>query len=176
MEGVLVPYIFLHDKNLTSYDAVILAYIMGKCDSDFCFHETNDDIARQLNTNPVSLPNVISKLYKLGYIDITHDSKKRIIIYTYDAPHRGADSGYIYIMRDTSHSYLKIGFSKDPKYRESTLQGEKPTIELIGKYKGTMSQEQTCHRILAKHRVRGEWFNITVDQAEATIKKVIGVA
>ncbi len=176
MDGVTVPYQFLHNKNLTSYDALILAYILKKVDGEFCFRETDDDIARQLNTNVVSIPTVVSKLYKLGYVDKYYDNLQRVIVYTYDAPHSGAESGYIYIMRDTTHKLLKIGFSKNPAYRESTLQGEKPTIELLAKFKGTMSQEKTCHRILARHRIRGEWFDVTFETAEATIKKVIGVA
>lgn len=174
--GVFIPYHYLHNKELSSYDALILAYIADHCDEEFVFKETNDELARKLNTNPVSIPNVVSKLFKLGYINVSHEQQKRLIILTYDAPHKGAESGYVYIMKDTTHSFLKIGFSKSPKYREQTLQGERPTIELVAKYKGTMEDEKTVHRILARYRKRGEWFECPQELIEATIKKVIGVA
>lgn len=175
MEDLAIPYVFLHNKDLTVFDSLILSYIKSKIDADCCFWESNNDISKALNINPAALPNVISKLYKLGYLEESHENGKRILTYTYDAPHKLSKSGYIYIMKDDTHSYLKIGFSTNPEYRESTLQGEKPTITLLAKYKGTMQQEQTCHRILAKYRKRGEWFDITQELAERTIKQVIGI-
>lgn len=165
----------MHNKDLSSFDAIIMAYISQQRNEDHYFKQTNEEIAKQLRINIASLPNVIDKLYKLGLIDITHEQTKRIIIDTYDAPHKGAQSGYIYIMKDATHNFLKLGFSKDPKYRESTLQGERPTIELVAKYKGTMSQEQECHRRLARFRKRGEWFEVDLELAEQTIKKVTGI-
>lgn len=39
---------------------------------------------------------------------------------------------YIYLMRDSATNHIKIGHSKNPSYRESTLFAEKPSIVLIG--------------------------------------------
>ncbi len=175
MEFLQVPFIYLHNRDLTLFDSVILSYIKSQIDDSSATRTPNNTIVQALGINPNSLPSCLDKLYKLGYIEIHHENEQRIITYTYDAPHSLSNSGYIYIMKDTTHDYLKIGFSKDPKYRESTLQGEKPTIQLLGKWKGTISQEQTCHRILAKFRVRGEWFNVDQQTAEQTIKSVIGI-
>lgn len=158
------------------FDAFILAHIKAQVDGEFTYRGTDQEIAKVLNTSVSVVPNAISKLYKLGYIEVHHDNGTRIITYTYDAPHSLSNSGYVYIMVDENiPDVLKIGFSKNPAHREGTLQAEKPTIKLLGKWKGTISQEQTCHRILAKHRIRGEWFRIDVQTAEKTIKQVTGV-
>lgn len=172
---LLVSFSFLRNKDLTILDCLVLSYIKHQMNENSLAYDTNFQLSRVLNVSESSIANSISKLYKLGYVEIHFDNQQRIITYTYDAPHSLSNSGYIYIMKDEGTKYIKIGFSKDPKYRESTLQAERPTITLIGKWKGTMSQEQTVHRILAKNRIRGEWFNCSIEQAEETIKKVIGV-
>ncbi len=75
------------------------------------------------------------------------------------------DWHYVYLMKDTSTNYHKIGFSKTPEYRERTLQSEKPTIEMIC-YKKLPSRkiaesfEKALHHVFADKRVRGEWFNL----------------
>lgn len=175
MNDLIVPYIFLQNKDINLFDAVVLAYIKANMNEDYNCNATDADIANYLQVNELTIPNTLSRLNKLGFIEKIED-KNRLITYTYDAPNRGAsDIGYIYIMMDLTHKYLKIGFSKNPAQRESTLQGEKPTIQLVKKFKGTMAEEQTVHRILARHRKRGEWFDVTQEQAEEAIKKVIGL-
>lgn len=176
MQDLIIPYIFLQNKDLNLFDSTVLAFIKCNLD-DYCNCDKTDvNIADYLCVNESSIPNTLSRLQKLGFIDRVQENGKRIITYTYDAPHRGAGKvGYIYIMQDTTNKFLKIGYSNNPKYRESTLQAEKPTIELVKFFKGSMAQEQTCHRILAKYRIRGEWFQVTIEEAEQTIKRVIGL-
>lgn len=175
MDGLKIPFIFIRNENLSPIDYLILSFIYNNINEDFQFYLSDDEIAKYLRINSISIPTIISKLFKLGYIDRSFEDKKRIITYTYDAPHKSAKSGYVYIMKDSTHNFLKIGFSNNPVYRESTLQGERPTITLVGKWKGTMNDEQTCHRILAKYRKRGEWFDISEQQAVSTIKNVLGI-
>lgn len=176
MTDLTVPFAFLQNKDLTLFDAVVLSYIKQNMDEDCNCVKSFSDIANYLQVNQSSIPNTLARLTKLGYIETFTEQDQRIITYTYDAPHRGAsNTGYIYIMQDTTNRYLKVGFSKNPKYRESTLQAEKPTIELVRIFKGTLAQEQAAHRILAKYRIRGEWFDVTVAQAEEAIKRVIGL-
>lgn len=176
MTDLIVPFAFLQNKDLLLFDAIVLAYIKGNMDEDCNCIKTDQEIATYLRTNAATIPNTLSRLIKLGFIERQVEDNRRIITYTYDAPHRGAsNTGFIYIMRDTTNHYLKIGFSKSPKYRESTLQAEKPTIELVRYFKGTMAQEQAAHRILAKYRIRGEWFQVSLEQAEEAIKRVIGL-
>lgn len=68
--------------------------------------------------------------------------------------------GFVYLMLDNNTGYYKIGFSKNPKYRERTLQSEKPTIVLINKFKGSAKQEKALHQLFRHKRIRGEWFSL----------------
>jgi len=64
-----------------------------------------------------------------------------------------------YIMVDTTNNLYKIGKSVNPKYREKTLQSEKPTIELylICDY----DVEKILHIKYKDKRIRGEWFSLS---------------
>lgn len=68
---------------------------------------------------------------------------------------------YIYLMIDHNTGYHKIGRSKNPKFRERTLQSEKPTIEMIHTFKDNLSKEKELHKRYANKRIRGEWFNLS---------------
>jgi hypothetical protein len=56
-------------------------------------------------------------------------------------PKKAPRKGYVYLMIDKNTGYHKIGFSKNPKHREKTLQSEKPTIELLHKFEGNLNQK-----------------------------------
>lgn len=82
---------------------------------------------------------------------------------------------YVYLMKDTSNSYHKIGISNTPEYRERTLQSEKPTIEMIAckKFptrKIAESIESALHTAYSQQRLRGEWFNLTDADVAAIIE------
>lgn len=64
-----------------------------------------------------------------------------------------------YLMKDNHNGLYKIGFSKNPKYRESTLQSEKPSIKLIKIWDKNI--ESQLHKFYKDYRVRGEWFNLS---------------
>lgn len=70
----------------------------------------------------------------------------------------------LYLMKCESTGYYKIGISKNPKVRESTLQPERPTIKLVGEWKGLSGLERTLHAQYSDQRVRGEWFDLTKAQ------------
>ena len=81
---------------------------------------------------------------------------------------------YVYLMKDTSNGYYKIGISNTPEYRERTLQSEKPTIEMLAckKFptrKIAESIESALHTTYSQQRLRGEWFNLT----EADVATII---
>ena len=63
-----------------------------------------------------------------------------------------------YIMKDSSNGLYKIGKSKNPKYREKTLQSEKPSIKMIKVFSENIEKE--LHKRYKAQRVRGEWFNL----------------
>ena len=89
-----------------------------------------------------------------------------------------ADYCYVYLMHDSSNGFYKIGMSNNPEYRESTLQGEKPTIEKVceRKYpsrKIAASIESSLHKVFDAKRIRGEWFRlepVDVWQIKETLK------
>lgn len=67
----------------------------------------------------------------------------------------------IYLMHDLSTGYYKIGHSKNPAFREQTLQSEKPTIKMVfNSPLTTKSIEREFHTHFANKRIRGEWFGL----------------
>lgn len=79
---------------------------------------------------------------------------------------RHSRCGFVYVMRDAHLGAYKIGFSNNPQYRERTLQAEKPSIELLHKWAGTIADEEALHFLFAAKRIRGEWFNLTSEDIE----------
>lgn len=80
-------------------------------------------------------------------------------------------------MMDTANSFYKIGISNSPKYREKTLQSEKPTIELIYSKsfinrKIALTIEQSLHSNYRSKRIRGEWFDLNANDIE-DIKSIL---
>ncbi|MBQ6728542.1 MAG: GIY-YIG nuclease family protein [Bacteroidales bacterium] len=72
-------------------------------------------------------------------------------------------SCYVYLMKDESNGYYKIGISNKPEYRERTLQSEKPTIVLLcaKEYPTRIiaeAIEAALHKAYGEKRLRGEWF------------------
>lgn len=80
-----------------------------------------------------------------------------------------SETCYTYLMQDEATGYYKIGMSKNPEYRERTLQCEKPTIVLLASRKyysrgEARDQERYLHQKYRLARVRGEWFNLTINE------------
>ena len=73
---------------------------------------------------------------------------------------------FVYIMIDHNTKYYKIGKSDNPLKREKTLQSEKPTIELVYKFECEYGQEKELHNKYNSKRIRGEWFNLDVNDIE----------
>jgi hypothetical protein len=73
------------------------------------------------------------------------------------------DFCYVYLMLDNNTNFYKIGISKDPQYREKTLQSEKPVINLLASKSFPSRQiasaiESSLHKVYFDKHVRGEWF------------------
>ena len=85
---------------------------------------------------------------------------------------------YVYLMIDTTNGFHKIGISNKPKYRERTLQSEKPTIEMVcaKQYPSRIiaeAIEAALHKAFEEKRIRGEWFDLSkqeVKMIEDTLK------
>ena len=82
-------------------------------------------------------------------------------------------TGFVYAMSCRTHRFIKIGFSKNPTVREQTLQGENPDHLMELSLPGTKSDETKIHRLLAAHRVRGEWFELPLDHIKSVITEVV---
>lgn len=77
------------------------------------------------------------------------------------SPLNGISTGNVYLMRNNRNGHHKIGFtSKDPKFREATLQSQEPEVELIWSIPKDMAFEKYLHEIFAEKRLRGEWFDL----------------
>jgi hypothetical protein len=87
-----------------------------------------------------------------------------------DSQPRERQKTFIYVMLDKRSGYYKIGRSKDPKYRERTLQSETPEIEMLFHFDGYPNQEKALHAKYAEKRIRGEWFELAEQDLE-DIKK-----
>lgn len=83
---------------------------------------------------------------------------------------RSEKEGYIYLVRDKITNYHKIGYSVEPKVRETTLQSQKPDLEMIWTKKGINYDETILHRKFKSKRVRGEWFDLTKEDIELICK------
>ncbi len=87
-------------------------------------------------------------------------------------------SCYVYLMVDTTNQFYKIGISNNPKYREHTLQCDKPTIELLcakefPSRQIALSIESALHKTYGSKRIRGEWFKLNetdIRDIEAILK------
>ena len=84
---------------------------------------------------------------------------------------RKVSSCYVYLMKDVSNGYYKIGMSNKPEYRERTLQSEKPTLILISakEYPSRIiaeAIESSLHKAFGEKRLRGEWFELDKDDVE----------
>lgn len=82
---------------------------------------------------------------------------------------------YVYLMRDNTNGYHKIGISNKPEYREKTLQSEKPSIEMLACKKFPTRKiaeaiESALHTAYSQQRIRGEWFNLDDEDVAAIIE------
>lgn len=80
---------------------------------------------------------------------------------------------FLYLMKCESTGLYKIGVSKNPKFREKTLQSEKPTISMVAKWANSSQLERGWHCYFKQQRVRGEWFKLSPPQVKfmcATMK------
>lgn len=84
-------------------------------------------------------------------------------------------SCFVYLMKDTTNLYYKIGISNKPEYREKTLQSEKPSIELIcckefPSRKMARTIESALHSTYSEYQIRGEWFELSDEDVTEIIK------
>ena len=79
---------------------------------------------------------------------------------------------HLYLMKCNRTGFYKIGKSKQPRHREKTLQAETPSIVMIAVFNGQGWQERDWHINFTKHRIRGEWFDLTKIQVAYMCQKL----
>lgn len=83
-----------------------------------------------------------------------------------------AKKGYVYLLKDVTTGFCKIGRTKNPNERITNIQVGNPSfyklINLI-KCKDYFSGEKYLHLILQKYRKRGEWFRLP-EEVESWLK------
>lgn len=72
----------------------------------------------------------------------------------------------VYVMKNLRNGLFKIGVSKNPSFREKTLQSEEPEIMLISATPAKKYVERILHKIFKEKRVRGEWFKLEEEEAQ----------
>tara|TARA_B100000513_G_scaffold138416_1_gene62816 strand:+ start:357 stop:893 length:537 start_codon:yes stop_codon:yes gene_type:complete len=112
----------------------------------------------------------LSKKYRwFSFLKILFLKKKELKAYKELEELRGVRNtlvvNYVYLMYDPSLELYKIGHSKDAEFRERTLQGQRPTIELVSKRQypsrdSARKIESLLHKKFDSKRIRGEWFKL----------------
>jgi len=121
----------------------------------------------------VLFQNFIKEFNKVVEDNISEDMPIKVI----DKDTKVKSTCYVYLMIDTSNNFHKIGISNSPKYREHTLQSDKPTIELLcaKEYPSRAiaeAIETALHNTFANKRIRGEWFKLSssdIDDIKQTL-------
>jgi hypothetical protein len=81
---------------------------------------------------------------------------------------------WIYLMKCHRTGRTKIGRSKNPCFRERTLQSENPDVELTHHWQSSKDKEGWLHAAFEEKRYRGEWFDLNESDI-ATIEELMGV-
>lgn len=81
--------------------------------------------------------------------------------------------GWVYLVETTEGpARVKIGFSSDPQRRLADMQVGSPVkLRLRTKWRGTSEDEASLHRLVAAHRLHGEWFEMA---AAAEAERIMG--
>lgn len=79
---------------------------------------------------------------------------------------------YVYLMLNKRNELIKIGKSKNPTFREKTLQSDEPDIELISFWEVPSRLEKELHREFSQKRKRGEWFDLDFNDLKR-IKEIL---
>jgi hypothetical protein len=82
--------------------------------------------------------------------------------------------GRVYFIRpEVRPGRMKIGYSTSPNSRLRALQiGSPDRLILVASFRGTPADERKMHRLLAPHRVSGEWFHMGDDAARQVCSSV----
>jgi hypothetical protein len=135
-------------------------------DDEYCYFKvtnTRFDFRCQFRFNDQIYPDVKGEIYDVNMRKLDFYEPTICITELHEViekPNTKNQITSIYLMIDNNTGYYKIGRSKNPKIRESTLQSEKPTIQMIFNIEGKVHDEKALHDMYSDKRIRGEWFDL----------------
>jgi hypothetical protein len=155
-----VKPLILHNGNALSFiaDNTFVISGIGYGDCDHHYMDVNDEFVYVIK-DTIVVNHLITKMITEAFStcpDLT------------ETKHFNASKTYI--MHDPSLRLFKIGKSKSPTAREGTLQGERPTIELIATLDADI--ELSLHDRFKSRRKRGEWFDLSWNEILDLIKEM----
>lgn len=85
---------------------------------------------------------------------------------------------FVYIMRNNDNGAYKIGISKNPEYREHTLQSQEPNVTCIFQLEFESREraravEGDMHIKYAEFHIRGEWFAIPHERVSEVMADIV---
>lgn len=85
---------------------------------------------------------------------------------------------FVYLMERVGSEVVKVGISRAPEERLRAMQtGHPDRLSIVRTwflgFREARTVESIVHRVLADHRLAGEWFSVSAEQAEAEIETVI---
>lgn len=107
--------------------------------------------------------------YSLNYVKEILESTLTVAANKHRYMKENCNSIKTYIMFDENIGYLKIGKSKNPKFRERTLQSQNPSIKIFKICDKNVEKE--IHKKYADKRVRGEWFDLSEEDIENIVNE-----
>jgi len=98
------------------------------------------------------------------------DVVKTIEVTHRDRQGRGFYTGFVYLASSgkdkRGKTFVKIGYSANPKVRIKELTVASPNIKLLAYKKGSLKTERKLHRIFGGRRGKGEWFHFEETPSE----------
>lgn len=78
----------------------------------------------------------------------------------------GISDGVGVVYAIAANGLVKFGYTKNTKRRIATLQTGSPVpLYVVAIRPGTRADERAAHARFAPHRVHGEWFRVSIDEA-----------
>lgn len=82
------------------------------------------------------------------------------------------DLTFTYLMKDHFTGFTKIGKSRTPWARETTLQSQNISVALMYYAFSETSLEKQLHEEYKEFRIKGEWFNLDEAQVSELVRKI----
>lgn len=162
----------LHEKVLpyiSNTGFTILSLLILKSDEDFKCDMSNKELSHYLSLSAESFRSDIKILISFGLVNKAQNSKGRFKNNAYQINPDAISNfktgehlfGFVYFFKRLSDGFTKIGFSKSPNGRRTTLKAKHGRLETILITQGDKALENDLHAKYDRFRRDGEWFNLS---------------